>query len=273
LANWGSPAKGAELGTDVGKGKSFVTVASGVMRFTPAASILTTHSELPGEHLPSALASAGLVRTIGDTVYSYLPAAASLDGGRPWVRSRRKPPPKPGTTAAQVVAVLDSLAPTLAGPGEGSAGSFAKLIGYLNGAVSIQEGGSVAVDGQQTTEFTASLSIVKLLAGELSPEQLAKLEQDISKKPSEETVELEVFLAPSGLPVRTIGINGHRLEGFGLEEDILALEVPVVVHPPPARETIGQARLDKLERKHAKRQSNRCLRSQHSDRHQLCVSG
>jgi hypothetical protein len=265
LGELGSTAGGAELGSGVGKGKSIVTTGAGSIRFAPYASMFTTRFEVSGEHLPSALASTGQVRTIGSTIYTYTPSAASFDGGRPWVRSTHRPPPKPGTKAAQVAAVLDSLTPALAGPDKGSAGSFATLIDYLGGAVSVREGGSVTVDGQQTTEFTASLSIVKLLAGELSRKQLAKIEREGRAKPSEAIVELEVFLAPDGLPVRTIGASGNRAEGLGIQEDILALEVPFAIHAPPAREAIGQARLLQIERKRDRRRAKqaltRCLRS------------
>jgi hypothetical protein len=158
-----------------------------------------------------------------------------------------------------------ALAPTLAGPSKGSAEPFATLIDYLDGAVSVSEGGSVTVDGQQTTEFTASLSIVKLLAGKLSRKQLAKIEEESLKKPSEAIVELEVFIAPGGLPVRTIGAYGRQAEGLGIQQDILALEVPLAIHAPPARQTIGQAALLRIERKrdhiHAKKALARCLRS------------
>jgi hypothetical protein len=263
----GSTAGGADLGSGIGKGKSFVTVGAGSIRFTPSASMFATHVEIPGEHVPGALASTGQTRTIGQTTYTYTPSAASFDGGRPWVRGRRKPPPKFGSKAALVVAVLDALAPTLAGPSDGSAEPFATLIDYLGDAVSVSEGGAVTVDGQQTIEFTASLPVVKLLAGKLSGKQLAKIEGESRKHPSEGTVELEVFIASDGLPVRTVGASGNRTEGLGIQEDILALEVPFAIHAPPARETIDQTRLLQLERKRdrvqAKKTLTRCLRSRH----------
>jgi hypothetical protein len=62
-------------------------------------------------------------------------------------------------------------------------------------------------------------------------------------------VELELFIASSGLPVRTISVLGGRSEDIGVEEDILALEIPVHVHAPPARETIAEAQLSRLEHK------------------------
>jgi hypothetical protein len=267
LGDLGSTAGGADLGSGVGNGKSFVTAGVGSIRFAPSASLFTTHVEIPGEHVPKTLASTGQVRNIGKTTYTYTPSAASVDGGRPWVRSSHKPPPEPGSKAALVVTVLDSLAPALAGPSAGSAEPFATLVEYLGDAVSVSEGGSVTVDGEQTTEFTASLSIVKTLAGKLSRTQLAKIERESRGKPSEGIVELEVFIAPDGLPVRTIGSSAERTEGLGIQDDILALEVPFAIHAPPVCETIDQARLQRLERKRdrvqAKKALTRCLHSRH----------
>ncbi len=241
----GSPAGGAELGSDVNKAKSFAISAAGAIRFSPPAAAFT--STVEGLGLPF-LTKTSKERTIGKTIYTYKPSVARFDGGRPWVRSRQKPAPKPDSDSARLSAVVESLAPTFSGSSRGdSTGWFTKLIEDLNGAVSIQEVGPVTVDGQQATEFTASLSLAKLLAGKLSPKQLA------SMKPSEATMELEAFLAPNGLPVRTTSIVGNRIEGIGIEDDILALEIPVVVHAPPASKTIGEARLRKLEKKRAKR--------------------
>lgn len=235
IGDLGSTTGGADLGSGVGNGKSFVTAGVGSIRFAPSASLFKTHVEIPGEHVPKTLASTGQVRDIGKTTYTYTPTAASFDGGRPWVRSSHKPPPKPGSKAALLVTVLDSLAPALAGPSAGSAEPFATLVEYLGDAVNVSEGGSVTVDGEQTTEFTASLSIIKTLAGKLSRTQLAKIEKESRRKPSEGIVELEVFIASDGLPVRTIGSSAERTEGLGIQDDILALEVPFVRDPRAAR--------------------------------------
>jgi hypothetical protein len=272
LGGLGSTAGGAELGDGTGRGQSFLTTGTGSIRLAPAASLFTTHVEVPGGRVPSPLTRPRQVRTIGRTTYTYTPSAASFDGGRPWVRSESRPAPKRGSKAGALAVQLGvlghALAPTLAGSSEGSsegsAEPFATLIDDLDGAVSVSEGGAVTVDGQQTTEFTASLSIVKLLAGKLSRKQLAKIEAESLKKPSEAIVELEVFIASSGLPVRTIGAYGKPTEGLGVQQDILALEVPFAIQAPPVRQTIGQARLLQLERRrsgiHVKKALARCLR-------------
>lgn len=84
---------------------------------------------------------------------------------------------------------------------------------------------------------------------DLKRAETKKHSEEAAKKLGEAPVELELFIAPSGLPVRTITVLGSRSEGIGAEEDIRALEIPVVVRAPPARQTIGQAQLRKLERK------------------------
>jgi hypothetical protein len=277
LGELGPAVSGAELGTGATGLDSFLTSATVVVRRSPPASISTSRSEglrLPGGHTLGG--STSTERTIGNTIYTYKPSVASYDGGRPWVRSKAKPAPKPGGDSANLSAVIDSLSSTFVG-GEtgGTSGLFSKLIEELGEAQSIQEVGPATVDAQQVTEFTASISLAKLLSpkqlegitksnsslGELlspvgSPkqrEEAKKHNEEAAKKLSEATVELELFIAPSGLPVRTISVLGARSEGIGVEEDILALEIPVVVHVPPARETIGEAQLSRLEKKHAKR--------------------
>lgn len=270
----GTAGSGAELGSGTTGLGSFLTSATVAVRLSPPASVSTTRTEglkLSSGHTLGGSTSAE--RTIGKTIYTYKPSVASYDGGRPWVRSKVEPAPKPSGDSAKFAAVIDSLSPTFAGGTTGvSAGLFSKLIEELGEAQSVQEVGPAAVDGQQVTEFTASVPLARLLSpaqleaitktssslGELlsptgSPKQqeAAKTRsEEAAKKLSEASVELELFIAPSGIPVRTVSVLGGRNEGIGVEEDILALDIPVVVHAPPARETIGEAQLRKLERKH-----------------------
>jgi hypothetical protein len=270
----GIAGSGAELGSGTTGLDSFLTSATVAVRLSPPASVSTTRTEglkLSAGHTLGGNTSAE--RTIGKTTYTYKPSVASYDGGRPWVRSKAKPVAKPSGDSAKFAAVIDSLSPTFAGGTAGaSAGLFSKLIEELGEAQSVQEVGPATVDGQQVTEFTASIPLARLLSPTqleaitktsssldelLSPtgspkqqEEAKRRSEEAAKKLSEASVELELFIAPSGLPVRTVSILGSRSEGIGVEEDILALGIPVVVHAPPARETIGEAQLRKLERKH-----------------------
>lgn len=121
---------------------------------------------------------------------------------------------------------------------------FAPLLADLKGALEISEIGPANVDGQPTVEFLALLPSPNVLAGVHSRrKQLREHEPDLR---------LEVSFASNGLPVRTITTDPTP-DSFTIQQDILALEVPVAVHAPPARETIDQARLAELERRRAKR--------------------
>ncbi len=274
LGEMGPAVSGAELGAGVMGSNTLVFSTIATVRLSPpeSTSMSKTEAQQTSGHTLG-LGTGGLrERTIGNTVYTYMPSVASFDGGRPWVRSTRRTS-QTGGESAGIAGISDSLAAPAsgAGAGGGSVAPFAKLIEDINGAESVQEVGPVIVDGQQTTEFTVSSSLERVLP----PKQMAALTKSIStletllgptespkqraetKQHNEEAdkklglapVTLELFIAPSGLPVRTISILGSRSSGIGGEEDIRALEVPVDVHAPPPRKTIGQAQLRKLERK------------------------
>jgi hypothetical protein len=264
LGEVGPGGGGAELGTGVqGPNGGFITSTVGVFRLSPPEASTTSKVEAAG--VPSgkgALSATSRVRVIGDSVYTYTPSALRYDHGRPWVRSRQPSSSRSDGEFAVPEGLSDSSAP------------FAKLIEDVNGALSVQEVGPLTVDGQPVTEFTASLTMATLLPGKLlerftkalsslassplaeilSPgkesskqREEAKSRSEVdAKKVSELPVEIELFIAPSGLPVRTNTVIGNRDEAIGSEQDILALEVPVDVHAPPASEVISEAQLRKL---------------------------
>jgi hypothetical protein len=266
LGELGSSADGAELGSGVNVCKSFITSTAGIERLSPPASVSVGGFD-------GVVRSKSKELSIGNTIYVFTPSAARSDGGRPWVRSAVAPTPKSAAGAA----IGSALAPALpmSGP-DSSVGQFAKLIEETNGALSIQEVGPATVDGQEVTEFMASLSLTKLITRKeleeftgsfsslnklLSPKQSPKQREEAKKhheeatqKLSEAPMELELFIAPNGIPVRTTVVIGERSEGIGAEQDILAVGIPVVVHAPPADKTIGQAQLRKLEQQRFKRE-------------------
>jgi hypothetical protein len=266
LGELGSPANGAELGSNVNVCKSLVTSSTGIERLSPPASVSV--GEFDG-----VVGSKSKELSIGNTIYVFTPSASRSDGGRPWVRSAVQRTPKSAAGAA----FGSALAPAhLASGSDGSEGHFAKLIEETNGALSIQEVGPATVDGQEVTEFTASLSLTKLitrqeleeftgsfsslnelLAPKPSPkqrEEAKKHQEEATQKLSEAPMELELFIPPNGIPVRTTVVIGKRSEGIGAEQDILAVGVPVVVHAPPVDKTIGQAQLRKAEQQRFKRE-------------------
>jgi hypothetical protein len=281
LGELGPAGGGAELGAGIKGPKGAVVFSTvGALRLSPPEASTTSKVEefglAPGERAPGT--TTFKERTIGNAIYTYRPSIESYDGGRPWVRSKQTSAPKSNGESAALGGLSDTLVPSLSGDdarGASAAPPFAKLIDDVNGALSLQEVGPSTVDGQQVTEFTASLTMATLLPGKqletftkalsslgelgeiLSSaketpkqrEEARKRREEDAKKVRELPVELELFIAPSGLPVRTITVIGDRDEAIGSEEDILALDIPVVIHAPPARGTIGEAQLRKLEKK------------------------
>ncbi len=273
LGELGPAGGGAELGVEVkGARGGFLSSTLGVFRLLPPEGTASTKIEIlglkPSERTPVG-STTSTERVIGNTIYTYTPALERYDGGRPWLRSKQPSPPPDGQSAG-FPGLSDSFAPTLsvADARSGHAAPFAKLIEDVNRALSVQEVGPVTVDGQQTTEFTVSSSLESLLSSKqlaaftkatstlgalLSPSESPK-QRGETKRHREEAanklglapVELELFIAPNGLPVRMITVLGKRSAGIGAEQDILALEVPVHVHAPPASKTISQAQLRKL---------------------------
>ncbi len=206
------------------------------------------------------------VRIVGHTTYTRKPNASEADKGRPWVRE----------THSNAVAGIDplGLGSGVAGAGTNgeaqgasSAGSFDGLAGVLNESTTVTEVGPEIVNGRQATEFAATLSPTKLLAG-VSTELLAHM-----KRLGSLSAQLYVFFAPNGLPVRaswTVGAGRARITA---SVDILATEVPVTVKAPPADKTISAARYKKLEaakkrrEKAQQRRLRRCIKRLRRHRH------
>lgn len=203
------------------------------------------------------------VRVIGDTVYTYSRQAAEIDGGRPWVRQRRSS--KEQVSSSDPSSVLESDQP-------GAQGTFSKLIEELNGALAIEESGPVTVDDQRVTEFDATLDPARFLA-KLNPQpkkprhplnsllNTPETKKTPAKPSPPPLFKLELFIAPNGLPVRdrfTFSAEGVTI---AVRVDTLATNIPVNVTAPPARQTIDQAQLKRLERRRAERELRQALRA------------
>lgn len=179
------------------------------------------------------------VRVIGDTSYTRKPSATQLDKGRPWVREAHKRSiagVDPLSLGSNVVSTTTS-----GEAGEAPSGPFAALIEALSGAQTLTEVGPEIVNGSEATEFAATLSPNRLLAG-ISHELLEK-----AHKLGKLTASLYVFFAPNGLPVRTSWTFSAGKVRITSSVDILETEVEVSVKAPPASKTIGAKKLKKLE--------------------------
>jgi hypothetical protein len=242
------PVAGGELAADGAVANRLITTTSALLSYSPRAFAAT--STLDGAFGRRVLHREAKERLIGRSLYVDVPSLARSDGGRPWVRSeeRRVAGADGGNEGEPLAAAFAALAPAVAiDPQPGESGNFVGLSEDLRAAQSIHEIASLTpltVDGQPVSGFTASIPAASLLAHRVSPRQLRRLLA--TAKADEKIVALEVFIAPSGLPVRATLELGAGEEGVGIQEDVLGLEVPVVLAPPPADKTITQARLDRL---------------------------
>lgn len=205
-------------------------------------------------------------RVVGETEWVYDARAKELDGGRPWVRRKHQPPK---ASDGLGLGLLET-------PQPGSQGTFGKLIEELNGAQTLVDSGPVTVDDERVMEFDASVNPAPLIA-RLETEARAKEPQDQldslfpelpgagPKGPPKTfpapTFEIEAFIAPNGLPVRLRGTFTYQGEAISVRVDTLAINIPVSVSPPPARQTVGAAKLKVLERRAAAIARRRLLRA------------
>ncbi len=167
---------------------------------------------------------------IGSTSYTYSRKIAHKYPHRAWVRSK---------SAGIATAFPYRASPEEAGVGgEGSYSQLFNLLTTVVGPVRILS--RVLVDGQSTTEFTADIEPLRLIGG-LTVEDV----RNLRKHPVSTT--LGLFLSEAGLPLRVIVSQSARYVHSVETTDIKAVEVPISVSPPPARETISVAQAHKLE--------------------------
>jgi hypothetical protein len=131
----------------------------------------------------------------------------------------------------------------------------------------------VTVDGQRVVEFDATLDPTPFLAqlqqqsnkSTLPLNSLFEAPSVGAPKPSKPTAPptlgMELFIAPNGLPVRARVTFAAEGATIALRVDTLAINIPVHVTPPPARQTIDEAQLKRLERRHTAHELARALRA------------
>jgi hypothetical protein len=242
--------------------------ASGEASISPSEAVLNL----------SFLGIASTMRLIGETEYLFEPALARYDGGRPWIRSdpRERKQTGRGQTLALSPASLFEVTPKSTHkeqPVGGATGPFARTIELVNHAQNVQEVGPTTVDGQAVTEFTATIDRQALAGGvigggtrktskgsaNMSPKPSGKPKPRMGGKPRMRKLrvrklrllptKLELFIAPSGVPVRTNIVTGRHGSAATITTDILAINIPVVVQPPPVNATISLAQFRTLLRK------------------------
>jgi hypothetical protein len=149
---------------------------------------------------------------VGSTVYQYEASRSQRRRARPWVRFH--------SSKAELLPFHEDPSEV----GGGGTGPYAGLIDLLATATGpVETVAGVSVDGQLTSEFLATVQAPGLANGQ--GEQ-----------------ELRVFITESGLPIR-VSTTSRSLASITVLAtiDILAVNIPVSVKAPPARETIPAA--------------------------------
>jgi hypothetical protein len=171
---------------------------------------------------------------VGSTVYQYEAPGKSSRDRRPWVRS--------SSTESPAVQILPFIGGDPLEIDAGGRGPFAGLINLLTTAAApVQVGGPVLVQGQPTTEFTAVVE----------PRALIKhlTVDDVERFRNEPPIEqLQMFVTEAGLPIRVVTKTRTPYLNEALLTEILAVNVPLTITPPPADQTISVAALRKLAR-------------------------
>jgi hypothetical protein len=228
--------------------KRFELSISGEAADAPPAAALTL----------SLLGHAAGARLANGIAYGYDPAVARLDHGRPWIELGR------GGLERILGPAGDKFASGI------GVSSFKRLVTALAGARSITELGPSTVDNQAVTGFAATVASSAL--EEPAPPVNAKpqgpftpLGVGSSAAEPPGTASLEMFIAPSGLPVQTR--IRQREEGVTstASYDIYAVNFPLSVQPPPRAQTISERALRALQRKHHARRRHRTRRGEHED--------
>lgn len=185
-------------------------------------------------------------RVVNETTYLYEPALSRYDGGRPWIKFGRH---GFGELISPPAAVTPEPMHTKA-----SEPPFAGEIKLINSATDVREGGASTVDGQAVTQFTGGLDLSKIEKPLRSITiKTAHGRRVIHPRRIKRTARLELFIAPTGLPVRTVVATTTGKATATVTLDIPAINFPLVIEAPPASQTIGLAELRKLEKKLAKR--------------------
>jgi hypothetical protein len=180
------------------------------------------------------------IRLVNRTVFIHDPSIGRHDGGRPWVEQSLDP-------SSGLFGSNPGLGTGGSGGADGSSGAgtskFKTAIALLKASRDVRSLGPSTVDGQAVTGFAGTADPKEVEESTLP----AKLRAAVAKSHVKPAATFEVFLAPNGLPVRSLvvlALGGLKLTAI---HDVLAINFPVAtIPPPPAAETITAAELKKL---------------------------
>jgi hypothetical protein len=164
------------------------------------------------------------VRVVGSSLYLEYPGLARLDHGRPWVRSSQ--------SQLSAESGINPLSAT---------GGFASSYALLGSEAEVEERvGPASVNGQETTEFTATVDLDRLTSL-----FSAKLRGELEKA-GVATARVAIFIAADGMPLQTVvdlAVEGGTIT---VSTSIVQVNGPVSVSAPPAGRTISQAAFKRL---------------------------
>lgn len=191
------------------------------------------------------------LRVLPGHTYGYGGTAlARRDGGRPWVDLGSK----------GLAALIPGGKKTAKAPAPPSPAPFAPLARVLRSPISVTTLGGGTIDGDAVSGFRETLDPrVFESPGSLStiaPTGSFALRVGAAVSPAP-TVTTEVFIAADGLPVRTRLVQVTGPAHVVVQSDVPAINFPLTVEAPPPAQTITEAALKRLERKHRGRKLKR----------------
>ncbi len=178
------------------------------------------------------------LRLVDGEVYEFLPFLDRFDRRHPWLKlSRARYEHLEGAQAAS----------GLMHQAGADAAPYASLAAEIDASEDFRELGPSEVNGQAVLGFamTPQPSSTQRQAGFTAQEE-AELQADL-RRLGKSTSTLEVFIAADGLPVRTRASIGSERLAWLSGTDVTAINFPLVVVAPPAKQTISYRALRRIE--------------------------
>jgi hypothetical protein len=178
-------------------------------------------------------------RVTGNTIYTYEPKLGAKDGGRPWIKDTEKIEP-------DLTSTTPGVAPA------GTPAPFAKFASLLAAAKSVSDLGPVTANGLAATRYRFVVP-PSALDAKISKKLKAKLKRLHIK----ESATIDADVAADGLPAHTEGVLSLGRLHVSFTTDLLAVNFPLVVAPPPPEETITVRELTALLAKEVEKHKHR----------------